>query len=144
MPTVARLCSLIFGQWPDRQVPSDRTPVEPAGHVGDHLVVIGPTAVARGPPPLTNFVGPIAVAPDRELLRVQRTGLDCAILSTMDHSVTQLERAFQLAQSGRCGSVEDIRNQLKSEGYSTAQISGKTLARQLQALIQTARKPRGG
>jgi hypothetical protein len=59
----------------------------------------------------------------------------------MDHRPTQLERAFQLAKSGRCGSVKDIRDQLRSEGYSTTQITGKTLAGQLQAHIQTAALP---
>jgi hypothetical protein len=62
----------------------------------------------------------------------------------MDHSITELERAFQLAKSGRCGSLDDIRTQLKSEGYSRAQITGKNLARQLQALIEIATGAKGG
>jgi hypothetical protein len=65
------------------------------------------------------------------------------MLNAMDHRPTELERAFQLAKSGRCGSVKDIRDQLRSEGYSTTKITGKTLASQLQALIQTRRTPQG-
>jgi hypothetical protein len=57
----------------------------------------------------------------------------------MDHRPTELERAFQLAKSGSCGSVGDIRNQLGSEGYSTARITGRSLARQLRALMAEAR-----
>jgi len=63
-------------------------------------------------------------------------------MSAMD-GPTELERAFQLAKSGRCGSLDDIRNQLRSEGYSTAYITGKGLVTQLRALIETARAPRG-
>jgi hypothetical protein len=62
------------------------------------------------------------------------------MLSTMDHRPTQLERAFQLAKSGRYGSVDEIRNQLRSEGYFETQISGNALTRQLRGLS----KQRGG
>jgi hypothetical protein len=62
----------------------------------------------------------------------------------MDHRSTAPERAFQLAKAGRCGSVGAIRDQLKSEGYSTTQLSGNALAKQLRALIQTARRPKEG
>jgi hypothetical protein len=71
----------------------------------------------------------------------QPAAYDCAKLNPMDQSTTDLERAFQLARSGRCGSLKDIRLQLRAEGYSTMQITGKALARQLQALIQAARTP---
>jgi hypothetical protein len=65
------------------------------------------------------------------------------MVGVMDHGTTELERAFQIEKSGRCSSLDDIRSQLRSEGYSTKRITGKTLVRQLQALIQTARTPRG-
>ena len=58
----------------------------------------------------------------------------------MDHSITTIERAFQLAKSGSCASVADIRKRLKLEGFSVAQISGGVLTGQLRALIQAARK----
>jgi hypothetical protein len=60
----------------------------------------------------------------------------------MDQNITVLERAFQLANSGRCSSVDDIRHQLKSEGYSTEHLDGKDLKRQLRALIRSAQMPK--
>jgi hypothetical protein len=57
----------------------------------------------------------------------------------MDHTVTALERAFELARSGRCASVADIKKQLKSEGYSITQITGRVLSKQLDTLIKAAR-----
>ncbi len=60
------------------------------------------------------------------------------MLSAMDHNVTALERAFQLAKSGNCTSVPDLRQRLKQEGYSLQTIVGRTLSRQLEALIKAA------
>ena len=57
----------------------------------------------------------------------------------MDHNLSPLERAFQLAKSGTCTSVEDIRKGLKSEGYSVNQIDGRTLLKQLTALIKESK-----
>jgi hypothetical protein len=56
----------------------------------------------------------------------------------MDSRPTELERAFQLAMSGDCRSVDEIRKKLSQEGYYATQITGKSLLRQLQALIATA------
>jgi len=58
----------------------------------------------------------------------------------MDQRPTTLERAFQLAKSGTCVSVPDLRKQLKAEGYSINQVTGPTLNKQLVALIQSARQ----
>jgi hypothetical protein len=60
----------------------------------------------------------------------------------MDHTITALERAFQLARSGECVSVPAVKKQLRTEGYSVAQITGPTLAKQLLALIKEARAKR--
>jgi hypothetical protein len=60
----------------------------------------------------------------------------------MDPNTTALERAFQLAKSGRCISIEDIRQQLKSEGYSAEHVTGKGLTRQLKELIRSAATPK--
>ena len=60
----------------------------------------------------------------------------------MDTTLTTLERAFQLARSGDCVSVADIKKQLSTEGYSAAQVSGPTLTKQLAALIREARAQR--
>jgi hypothetical protein len=57
----------------------------------------------------------------------------------MNQRITALERAFQLAKSGSCKTVSDIKSRLRAEGYSVDKITGPTLSKQLQALIQTAR-----
>jgi hypothetical protein len=56
----------------------------------------------------------------------------------MSNRPTVLERAFQLARSGHCISVEEINKRLSSEGYFTEQIDGKALRNQLRALILEA------
>jgi hypothetical protein len=53
----------------------------------------------------------------------------------MDPRATELERAFQLAKSGECRSVDEIRKKLNQEGYYGTQVTGRSLLRQLQALI---------
>jgi hypothetical protein len=60
----------------------------------------------------------------------------------MNPTVTALERASQLAQSGDYVSVPDIKKQLSAEGYSAPQVAGRTLAKQLLALIREAREKR--
>lgn len=56
----------------------------------------------------------------------------------MDQNKTSLERAFDLARSGDCRSVTEIRARLKSEGYNEADISGGSLLKQLRALIDAS------
>ncbi len=50
-----------------------------------------------------------------------------------------MERAFELAKSGACTSVDDIKRCLRLEGFAISQIVGSSLARQLRALIAEAR-----
>lgn len=52
-----------------------------------------------------------------------------------------LERAFDLARSGTCASVGDIRLALKRERYDQveAHLSGHSINRQLRALLAEAR-----
>jgi hypothetical protein len=57
----------------------------------------------------------------------------------MSDRPTALERAFQLAKSGRPNTIVDIKKTLHSEGYVTAQIEGHALHQQLRALILAAR-----
>jgi len=57
----------------------------------------------------------------------------------MNHTVTAIERAFELAKSGSYASVTAIKKQLKAEGHSLDQIIGRVLSRQLDALIKAAR-----
>jgi hypothetical protein len=57
-----------------------------------------------------------------------------------------LERAYELARSGQCQGVEDIRNRLKAEGYGgeiQMQMSGRTLRADLRRLCRQAWKPVG-
>ena len=62
-----------------------------------------------------------------------------AMFSVMDHSITALERAFHLARSGNCSSVQDIKKRLVAEGHSVTKITGKVLSKQLGVLIKAAR-----
>lgn len=55
-------------------------------------------------------------------------------------NVTTLERAFELAKSGKFRSVAEIVKKLKSEGFQTEQITGRSLGAQLRALIGSARR----
>lgn len=53
---------------------------------------------------------------------------------------TALERAFALAASGRYRSAGEIKVRLREEGYSTAQIAGPALLRQLRSICISAQK----
>ncbi len=57
----------------------------------------------------------------------------------MTSILTALERAFALAKSGDYAKLSEIAAQLKSEGYSNAQLDGPSLKRQLRELCVTAR-----
>ncbi len=54
----------------------------------------------------------------------------------MDSRISQLERAFQLANSGRCTTVADIKRKLREEGYMDDQVEGPTLFGQLNSLMK--------
>jgi hypothetical protein len=57
--------------------------------------------------------------------------------SVMDPNLSALERAFQLARSGRVSNVEEIRKRLKQEGYdANAVFVGRSLKTQLRDLIK--------
>ena len=58
----------------------------------------------------------------------------------MDQKMTALERAFQLARSGRVAGLTEIVTSLNREEYSSNQIEGRLLKRQLADLIKAARK----
>jgi hypothetical protein len=59
----------------------------------------------------------------------------------MDQKMTAVERAFQLARSGRVAGLAEIVTSLNREGYYANQIEGPVLKRQLTNLIKAARKP---
>lgn len=56
----------------------------------------------------------------------------------MEIRVSQLERAFELARSGRCTSVADIKRKLRDEGYQDDQVEGPLLFSQLNSLMRTS------
>ena len=56
----------------------------------------------------------------------------------MDHSKTALERAFELAASGTCKQLWDIRTTLKAEGLDDKQIVGREIGRQLRERMRAA------
>ncbi len=56
----------------------------------------------------------------------------------MTGHATAIERAFELARSGDCTNLEDIRARLKAEGYTAGQIIGPSLLSQLRALCKAA------
>lgn len=57
----------------------------------------------------------------------------------MDQNRTAVERAFDLATSGDCATIGDIKMKLAREGYSAGQLVGRTIEKQLRKLIETHR-----
>lgn len=49
-----------------------------------------------------------------------------------------ISRAFELARGGQCRTIEDIRQQLKREGYSgyNEHLSGLSIKKQLSGLMK--------
>ena len=60
----------------------------------------------------------------------------------MDPNITCLERAFQLAATGRYLTVTEIKLRLHEEGYSHGQIDGPLLKKQLMDAIADVRRER--
>jgi hypothetical protein len=54
--------------------------------------------------------------------------------------ITAIERAFELARSGRFLYLAEVRERLRFEGYFTDTISGPQLCGQLKATIEAALK----
>jgi hypothetical protein len=59
----------------------------------------------------------------------------------MNSRPTTIERAYQLAKSGDCASVTEIKAKLRSEGYTDApgQLYGPTIQRSLRQLCAEAK-----
>lgn len=57
----------------------------------------------------------------------------------MIEPVTLAERAYELARSGECASVNAIRQRLRREGYATihADLHGATINSELIAIIRS-------
>ncbi len=62
----------------------------------------------------------------------------------MQPDTTVVERAFDLAKSGRYQSVDEIKHALRLEGYEHHDIEGPSLVAQLRSLIRASRGPRRG
>ena len=58
----------------------------------------------------------------------------------MDRYISAVERAFELAESGRCRTITELRIALRSEGFSDEQVWGKSLGTQLRTLIERAKQ----
>lgn len=61
------------------------------------------------------------------------------MMNPMNAEKTSLERAFEIARTGRWHRVEDIRRQLLQEGYNHRQVEGPLLGRQLVEAARLAR-----
>jgi hypothetical protein len=57
----------------------------------------------------------------------------------MEIGTRTLERAFQLAQSGKCSTIGDIPKALTDEGYSPTELTGPSLLNQLRQLMRSAK-----
>ena len=62
------------------------------------------------------------------------------MLAGMDPNKTALERAFELAASGKYSKVYEVRRALRAEGYPDEALTGPTLVAQLRALIARAKE----
>jgi hypothetical protein len=60
----------------------------------------------------------------------------------MQVNVSMLERAFELAKSGRYDNLHQLKADLRAEGYITDSITGRQFTKQLGDLIRTARRSR--
>jgi hypothetical protein len=57
----------------------------------------------------------------------------------MRQDKTALERAFDLAKSGRCATIDQIRQKLKGESYNQDVVQGRSLLAQLRAIMAATR-----
>lgn len=59
----------------------------------------------------------------------------------MSGQITTLERAFELARSGQCDSVNDLRQRLRREGYDAVHLHlhGASINKQLADLMHAAK-----
>jgi hypothetical protein len=64
------------------------------------------------------------------------------LMRTVSNSPSAIERAFQLAKSGKCFSIRDIRKALKAAQYTNHEVDqllGPSLQEQLKQLIAVSR-----
>jgi hypothetical protein len=53
----------------------------------------------------------------------------------MKPNVSALERAFELARTGRFTTIDDLKRKLRDEGYPLGQLVGPYLLKQLQQVM---------
>lgn len=58
----------------------------------------------------------------------------------MELRKTAVEKAFELARSGKCLSIRDVAYGLRAERYDISYLEGPALRKQLQAVIEEALK----
>ncbi len=80
--------------------------------------------------------------PPRDLL--SQCATMCATSSAMDPGKTTLERAFEMARSGRYDRLMELRGDLKKEGYDNLQLEGPAVRKQITELIKQAKLDRVG
>jgi hypothetical protein len=63
------------------------------------------------------------------------------MLFPVDNRLTTLERAYQLARSGKCAGVREIKERLLTEGFQNVfgQLYGSTITKALRRLCVAAR-----
>ena len=59
----------------------------------------------------------------------------------MKIGLSALERAFEMARSGLVPDVQQIERALHREGYSSNEVEGPKLRKQLRSLIKAAARP---
>ncbi len=64
------------------------------------------------------------------------------MIEIMKANVSAIERAFELAATGRYVTVSEIKLILMREGYQYEQVEGSALSKQLSAAITKARDGR--
>jgi hypothetical protein len=62
----------------------------------------------------------------------------------MPQYLDAVERAFQIAKSGKAASIVDIKKILRREGFDERAVMGRTLSRQLTQLIKEGKSDREG
>jgi hypothetical protein len=77
------------------------------------------------------------VLPKRRDRHIYFSPLDIEI--QLDDKPGAVERAFQIADSGRVATVREIKRVLTDESYLAYEISGPTLSRQLGERIKKAK-----
>ena len=62
------------------------------------------------------------------------------MLFAEEKRLTPIEKAFELARSGKCRSVSDVNRRLRSEKFDAVYTDGAALKKQLLHLIQEAKQ----